>query len=47
MCTGVVSGFAIFRFSTSPSKLGLFEITITNTREIHIIGIMSFLENVG
>jgi hypothetical protein len=47
MCTGVTSGLAGFRFSTSPQRSGLFEIIRTIVREIHTIGDMSFVLKCG
>jgi len=47
MCTGVDNGFAMFRFSTSPSMSGFFEIITTIARLTHTIGIRSFVINIG
>lgn len=47
MCTGVDSGFAMFRFSTSPNMSGFFEIIITIARAVHTIGVRSFVRNIG
>jgi len=47
MCTGVTRGFAGLKFSTSPSKLGVFEIIIMNKIEIRVPGSRSFTEKEG
>lgn len=47
MCTGVDSGFAIFRFSTSPSMSGFFEIIVTIIIVTTTIGVRSFVRNIG
>lgn len=47
MCTGVDSGFAMFRFSTSPSMSGFFEIITTIPKVTHTNGMRSFVRNIG
>lgn len=47
MCTGAVRGFARLKFSTSPIRLGQFEFSIINSREIVSRGYISFRENAG
>jgi hypothetical protein len=47
MCTGVTRGFAGFRFSTSPSRSGFFEIIRIIAREIHTKGVRSLILNRG
>jgi hypothetical protein len=47
MCTGVTKGFAGLKFSTSPSRLGVFEIIIINMIEINVPGNRSFTEKEG
>jgi len=47
MCTGVTSGFAGLKFSTSPSMFGSFEIMNMKTIEIVVPGSRSFTENEG
>jgi len=47
MCTGVTRGFAGLKFSTSPSKFGVFEIISMNKIEIRVPGNRSFTENEG
>jgi len=47
MWMGVTSGFAGFRFSTSPSKSGLFEIIAVITIAVQHIGVKSFTVKSG
>lgn len=47
MCTGVTKGFAGLKFSTSPSKFGVFEIINMNMIEINVPGKRSFTEKDG
>ena len=47
ICTGVDRGLAMFRFSTSPKKFGLFEIIIIIETEIQIRGVRSLIVNDG
>jgi len=47
MCTGVTSGFAGLKFSTSPSKFGEFDTISMNMIEISVPGNRSFTENDG
>lgn len=47
MCTGVTNGFAGLKFSTSPSRFGVFEIISMNRIEISVPGSRSFTENEG
>ena len=47
MCTGVTSGFAGLKFSTSPSMFGVFEIIVMNKIEINVPGSRSLTEKDG
>jgi len=47
MCTGVTSGFAGLKFSTSPRRFGVFEIISMNRIAIRVPGSRSFTENEG
>lgn len=47
MWTGVTSGFAGLRFSTSPRRSGFFEIRSIMAKEIQIIGVRSLMLNKG
>jgi len=47
ICTGVTIGFAGLKFSTSPSRLGAFEIMNMNRTEIMVPGSRSFVDKEG
>lgn len=47
MCTGAISGFAMLKFSTSPSRLGDNEQSVIRAIAIRIIGMVSLIINKG
>jgi len=47
MCTGATRGLALLKFSTSPSRFGLFATIMANRIAVNRIGSESFAENIG